>query len=63
MDKLEIKGKWNIIKGKLKQAYGDLSDDDLAYEDGKDEELFGRIQKKLGKTRDEVRKMVRDAGS
>ena len=59
MDKLEIKGCWNEIKGKLKQAYGDLTDDDLVREDGKDEELLGRIQKRLGKTRDEVREMVR----
>ncbi|HVE17385.1 MAG TPA: CsbD family protein [Chthoniobacterales bacterium] len=62
MDKLEIKGKWNEVKGKLKQAYGDLTDDDLTHEEGKDDELYGRIQKRLGKTRDEVRHMLRDAG-
>lgn len=62
MDKLEIKGKWNEIKGKLKQAYGDLTDDDLRHEEGKDDELMGRIQQRLGKTRDEVRIMLRDAG-
>ncbi|HEY8902641.1 MAG TPA: CsbD family protein [Chthoniobacterales bacterium] len=63
MDKLEIKGSWNTIKGKLKQAYGDLTDDDLAYEEGSDDELVGRIQQKLGKSRDEVRKMIRDLDS
>lgn len=62
MDKLEIKGNWNEIKGKLKQAYGDLTDDDLRREEGKDEELLGRIQKRLGKTRDDVRKVFKDAG-
>ena len=62
MDNLEIKGKWHEVKGKLKQAYGDLTDDDLAHEEGKDEELYGRVQKRLGKTRDEVRAMFRDAG-
>jgi uncharacterized protein YjbJ (UPF0337 family) len=54
MDKLELKGKWNEIKGKVKQAYGDLTDDDLTHEDGKDDELYGRLQQKTGKTRDEV---------
>lgn len=54
MDKLEIKGKWNEWKGKIKQAYGDLTDDDLKYEEGKDEELLGRLQTKLGKSRDEL---------
>ena len=54
MDKLEFKGTWNEIKGKAKQAYGDLTDDDLAYEEGKDDETVGKLQQKLGKTRDEV---------
>ncbi len=54
MDKLELKGKWNELKGKVKQAYADLTDDDLTYEEGKDDELLGRIQQKTGKTRDQV---------
>ncbi|RKD17162.1 general stress protein CsbD [Pelobium manganitolerans] len=54
MDKLEFKGSWNEIKGKAKQAYGELTDDDLAYEEGKADETVGRLQQKLGKTRDEV---------
>ncbi len=54
MDKLEIKGSWNELKGKAKQEYGELTDDDLAYEEGKEDELVGRIQNKLGKTREEV---------
>jgi uncharacterized protein YjbJ (UPF0337 family) len=62
MDKLEIKGKWNEIKGKIKQSYADLSDDDLKYEEVKDEELYGRLQQKTGKTRDEVIKWLRSLG-
>jgi uncharacterized protein YjbJ (UPF0337 family) len=54
MDTLELKGRWNELKGKMKQANGDLTDDDLKYEDGKDDEFVGRMQKKLGKTREEV---------
>ena len=54
MDKLQIKGKWNEMQGKIKQAYGDLTDDDLRYEEGKDDEMVGRLQQKLGKTRQEV---------
>jgi uncharacterized protein YjbJ (UPF0337 family) len=54
MDKLELKGKWNELKGKVKQAHGDLTDDDLKYEEGKDDELLGRLQQKLGKSKDEL---------
>ena len=52
--RLKLKGDWNETKGKIKQAYGDLSDDDLKYEEGKDDELIGRLQKKIGKTKEEV---------
>ncbi|WP_423149012.1 CsbD family protein [Rubrolithibacter danxiaensis] len=54
MDKLELKGNWNELKGKVKQAYADLTDDDLKYEEGQDEELYGRLQTKTGKTREQV---------
>jgi len=54
MDNLEVKGNLNIWKGKLKQAYGNLTDDDLKYEEGKDDEFWGRVQRKTGKTRDEL---------
>ncbi len=59
MDKLELKGKWNELKGKIKQQHADFTDDDLEYEDGKDDELYGRLQQKLGKTRDEVVKWLK----
>jgi uncharacterized protein YjbJ (UPF0337 family) len=54
MGNLKLKGMWNEVKGKAKQAYADLTDDDLLYEEGKEDELVGRLQKKTGKTRDEV---------
>ncbi len=50
----EIEGNWNELKGKLKQSYADLTDDDLMYEEGKDDELWGRIQQKVGKTKKEI---------
>lgn len=56
--KLNLKGDWNQTKGKMKQAYGDLTDDDLKYEEGKDDEFVGRLQKKMGKTKDEVIKWI-----
>ena len=56
--KLKLKGSWNETKGKIKQAYGDLTDDDLQYEEGKDDELVGRLQTKLGKTKDEIVKWI-----
>ncbi|MEC3880632.1 CsbD family protein [Parapedobacter sp. 10938] len=54
MSNLRLKGNWNELKGKAKQQYADLTDDDLLYEEGKEDELIGRIQKKTGKARDEV---------
>jgi uncharacterized protein YjbJ (UPF0337 family) len=54
MDKLELKGKWNELKGKIKQEHGELTDDDLRYEEGQEDQLVGRLQQKLGKSRDEV---------
>ena len=58
MDRLEIKGGWNELKGKIKQAYGDLTDDDLTREEGKDDELLGKLQQKTGKGRDELVKWI-----
>ena len=58
MDKLEIKGGWNELKGKIKQAYGDLTDDDLVRDEGKDDELLGKLQQKTGKGRDELVKWI-----
>jgi uncharacterized protein YjbJ (UPF0337 family) len=58
MNKLKIKGSWNEVKGKLKQQYGNLTDNDLAFSEGKEDEFLGRLQKKLGKTTDEIRQMI-----
>jgi uncharacterized protein YjbJ (UPF0337 family) len=58
VNKLQIKGSWNELKGKLKQQYGNLTDDDLVFSEGKEDELLGRLQKKLGKSKDEVRQMI-----
>lgn len=62
MDKLTFKGDWNELKGKMKQAHADLTDDDLQREEGKDDEFFGRLQQKLGKTKDEVVDWIRSLG-
>ena len=53
-----MKGQWNEIKGKLKQKYGQLTDDDLMFAEGKDDELLGRLQKKLGRTKENIRKEI-----
>jgi uncharacterized protein YjbJ (UPF0337 family) len=58
VNKTTMKGNWNVVKGKLKEAYGNLTDDDLMYEEGQEEELYGRIQRRIGKGRDEVKRMV-----
>lgn len=61
MDTLEIKGKWNELKGKIKQQYADLTDDDLLYEEGQEDRLIGNLQQKLGKTREEVITLLKSA--
>ena len=55
MTKLQFKGSWNEVKGKLKQKYGQLTDDDLTFAEGKDEELLGRLEKRLGRGKQELR--------
>jgi len=58
MNTKELAGKWNELKGVLKQKYADLTDDDLLFVEGKEEELYGRIQQKIGKTKEEIKKMI-----
>jgi uncharacterized protein YjbJ (UPF0337 family) len=58
MNTIEIKGNWNEQKGKLKQKFAALLDNDLLFEDGKKDEMFGRLQIKLGKTKEELLKII-----
>ena len=53
----EIKGNWNEMKGKLKQKFADLTDDDLLFEEGKEDEMWGKLQQKLGKTKKEIQSL------
>lgn len=59
MSNLKIKGNWNELKGKLKQKYADLSDDDLTYIEGKEDEFIGKLQNKLGKTKEDIAAEIR----
>ena len=61
MNKFQIKGNWNEIKGKLKQKYAQLTDDDLMFVEGKEDELLGRLQQRLGKTNEEVRREIEES--
>ncbi|MCI0919837.1 CsbD family protein [Sphingobacterium rhinopitheci] len=54
MNNLKWTGRWNELKGKVKQQYADLTDDDLLYSEGKEDELLGRLQKKSGKTKEQI---------
>ncbi|MEM9990706.1 MAG: CsbD family protein [Bacteroidota bacterium] len=54
----KIKGNWNQVKGQLKQKYGQLTDNDLAYQEGKEDELLGRIQEKTGETKDSIKSWI-----
>ena len=61
MNKLEVKGDWNIIKGRLKQKFAKLTDNDLRFAEGQEEELVGRFQKLTGRTRAEVEVIIRES--
>jgi uncharacterized protein YjbJ (UPF0337 family) len=61
MNELNIKGNWHEKKGKLKKQFAELTDDDLQYAEGKEEELIGRIQQRLGTTKEKARHIIRNA--
>ena len=54
----KLKGNWNQIKGSLKEQYGELTDDDLTYTQGQEEQILGKIQEKTGKTKDEIKQFI-----
>ena len=54
----EIKGNWEQLKGKMKQKFADLTDDDLLFEEGKEQEMWGKLQEKLGKTEKEIKSLL-----
>lgn len=58
MNTLEIKGKWNQIKGTLKEKYGELTEDDLTYLEGQEDKLLGKLQAKTGKTKEQIAKEI-----
>jgi len=60
MNKTEAKGNWNKQKGKLKQKFAVLTDNDLMYEEGKQDEMYGKLQIKLGKTKEELKKIIEE---
>jgi len=62
MNTLQMKGNWNVIKGRLKQKFADLTDNDLRYEEGKEDELLGRLQQRTGKTKQEIENVLKDCG-
>jgi uncharacterized protein YjbJ (UPF0337 family) len=58
MTKLAFKGSWNEVKGKLKQKYAQVTDNDLLFEEGKEDELLGRLQKATGETKESLREHI-----
>ncbi|MEM0578594.1 MULTISPECIES: CsbD family protein [Flavobacterium] len=58
MNTTELKGDWEVQKGKLKQKFAKLTDNDLLFLDGKKDEMLGRIEKKLGKTKAELKRII-----
>ena len=60
MNRDEVEGNWNEQKGKLKQKFANLTDDDLMFAEGKKDEMIGKLQIKLGKTKEELQKVSRN---
>jgi uncharacterized protein YjbJ (UPF0337 family) len=58
MNKLQFKGEWHELKGKLRQKFAELTDNDLDYTEGQEEELLGHLQKKLGKSQQEIAQLI-----
>lgn len=58
MNKTETKGNWNEFKGNLKKKFATLTDNDLMYEEGQRDEMLGKVQIKLGKTKEEMTKII-----
>jgi uncharacterized protein YjbJ (UPF0337 family) len=58
MNKLQFKGEWHELKGKLRQKFAELTDNDLDYSEGQEEELLGHLQKKLGKNQQEITELI-----
>ncbi|MEH6763467.1 CsbD family protein [Aequorivita antarctica] len=58
MNEDQFKGKWKQVKGKFKQEYADLTDDDLMYAEGKSDELLGRLQEKTGQTKEKLKEQI-----
>lgn len=56
----KIKGNWNQLKGRMKKTYGTLTDDDMIYSEGQEDELIGKLQEKLGKTKEEIIDWIND---
>ena len=63
MDKLKFKGNWNIIKGRLKQHYAELTDDEWKYAEGKEHEFIGKLQQKMRESRQEIRESIKRSSS
>ncbi|MDC6405222.1 MULTISPECIES: CsbD family protein [Maribacter] len=58
MNKEQLEGKWNQVKGEFKQKYGNLTDDDTTFAEGKFDEMLGRLQEKTGKRKEEIKKEI-----
>lgn len=58
MNKDRIEGNWKEIKGKAKQRWGELTDDELDRMEGRRDQLVGAVQKHYGRSRDEAEREV-----
>ncbi len=60
MESNQLKGSWAIVKGKIKEKWAELTDDDINEIDGKKDQLIGKIQQKYGQTKEQVQQMVEE---
>ena len=59
MNTTELTGNWNELKGKLKQKFAELTDNDLMYDEGQKDEMYGKLQITLGKSKEELHKIIK----
>lgn len=56
----KVRGNWNVVKGNLKQQWADLTDDDLLYAEGQEDEVLGRIERRTGETKENINRFIDD---
>jgi len=60
MNQDQLNGTWDVIKGKAKRIWGELTDDDFLKAEGSADKLYGRIQERFGETKETIQRKIDD---